>query len=200
MALALVKPIDKLIVEIRGHMYDALSTKANYDKYRQAAGQTLLELRRRVEAGEAGEGVNWWQWFEANVERSRKDCEKLMKLAAADDPELTFAEERERVRIASAKSRARRMLPTSIEVIEDDDGEEEPPPRQLPDSMRVRGFLHRAKESAQMARDDDLAGLKITKAMRAAVEDAAAAWGQLLALIDERASTLPQDGRSEGRE
>jgi hypothetical protein len=100
----------ELAEQIRGHMYDALTHQAKYNNHRLQAGQKLLQLRERIKSGEEGNGIDWWPWCETNIERSRKDSEKLMKLAAADDPELAFDEERERVRIASAKSREKKKL------------------------------------------------------------------------------------------
>jgi hypothetical protein len=52
-----------------------------------AAGAQLLALRARIEAGECGD-VDWWEWFDANVRHSRKDAEKLMRIAEADLSEL----------------------------------------------------------------------------------------------------------------
>jgi hypothetical protein len=63
---------------------DGLAFKAY--RARLCAAQVLLELRGRVEAGEAGE-ITWWAWFESHSNRSRKDAEKLLVIAGADDPE-----------------------------------------------------------------------------------------------------------------
>jgi hypothetical protein len=81
---------------------------ANLDKRatsaRVAAGKMLIELRARIEGGEAGEGVSWWEWCEANIQRSRKDCEKLMRMASSDDPEAAIEDER-----AQARERMQRV-------------------------------------------------------------------------------------------
>jgi hypothetical protein len=42
----------------------------------------LLELRTRVDA----EGGDWWKWQIGKFDRSRKDMEKLMRMASADEP------------------------------------------------------------------------------------------------------------------
>ena len=106
---AVVKSIDDLVVEIAGHVYDANNARARYCKHRLAAGQKLVELRTLVEAN----GDDWWKWWDANQGRflllhSRKDCEKLIKLASDDNPELAFEQERERVRVAVARHRERK--------------------------------------------------------------------------------------------
>jgi hypothetical protein len=57
-------------------------------KYREArieAGQILLDLKRRVDAGELGE-VKWWAWYDHQFTRSREDAEKWMRIAGSDDP------------------------------------------------------------------------------------------------------------------
>ena len=61
-------------------MYEATNHQVSMNRHRLAAGQHLLALRKRIEAGECGD-VGWWQWYAANVDRSRKDAEKLMRMA-----------------------------------------------------------------------------------------------------------------------
>jgi hypothetical protein len=117
-----LKPIADVVVQIRGHLYDALTLEGRANKHRVAAGQKLLSLRQRIEAGEEGD-VAWWDWFEKqDIGRSRKDCEKLMRIASADDPEAALEDERERVRLAVAKSREKKkQLPAYQEVWVDGD-------------------------------------------------------------------------------
>ena len=87
------------------HIYDADNAEARCLKHRLAAGQKLLSLRQRIEAGEEGD-VAWWDWFEKqDIGRGRKDCEKLMRIASADDPEAALVEDREKTRLAVAKHR-----------------------------------------------------------------------------------------------
>ena len=254
--------------------------KAFHD--RVAAGQMLIELRRRIEDGEAGEGVEWWPWYERKFVRSRKDAEKVMRIASAENPEQALADDNAKARERMRKLRSdganvrskqvvlemfspcgqpisyrnvdgtyrdgampdevrahyaatgtiepvplspRKMLglvkqikPTPMPVEPsntgcnydpvDQRGEDESAANQLPASMRVRGFLHRAAESAQMARDDDMMDLAITKDMAAAAADATLGWSEMAFFLHsqlekarnskKQASTLPQDGRSEG--
>jgi hypothetical protein len=61
-------------------------------------GRMLLEMRHRVEAGEAGD-VTWWQWFETRFPPdyvSRKHIERWMGIASKADPEAAAVEYRER--------------------------------------------------------------------------------------------------------
>lgn len=97
-ALKEANSIDKLVAEIRGHLYDAKGAETKFNKHRLAAGQKLLALRKRIEAGEAGE-VTWWEWFEtADIGRSRRDAEKLMRMAGADDPDEAHETEKREAR------------------------------------------------------------------------------------------------------
>jgi hypothetical protein len=48
--------IYQLKTAIQREMYDALCAKARCERHRLKAGLMLVELRRRVEAGEAGQG------------------------------------------------------------------------------------------------------------------------------------------------
>jgi hypothetical protein len=53
------KPIAEVVVEIRRHLHGAACAEARRIKHRLAAGQLLLRLRQRIEAGEEGD-VAWW--------------------------------------------------------------------------------------------------------------------------------------------
>ena len=70
-----LKPIADVVRQIKTHIYDANNAEARCVKHRLQAGQLLLQLRERIESGEAGNGINWWEWCEQHIERSRKDCE-----------------------------------------------------------------------------------------------------------------------------
>lgn len=74
---------------------------ANAEDHRLNAGRMLLELRATIEAG----GENWWLWQKGRFDRGRKDMEKLMRMASADDPEAALEEERADRRESMAKSR-----------------------------------------------------------------------------------------------
>jgi hypothetical protein len=59
------------------------------------------------------------------------------------------------------------------------------PPRGTPPEMKIRGFLYRAKESKNAANLDWIKGVKPTKEMLAAAEEAAVAWGKVYAHLRE---------------
>src|SRR5262249_28893465 len=100
------KSLDELVTEIRGLMYDITSIESRLTKKRVIAGQRLLELRTRIEAGEAGD-VTWWDYYDKHLSsfRYRKDAEKLLKIAAAENPEE--ASEAQRNHEHQAKHRAK---------------------------------------------------------------------------------------------
>jgi hypothetical protein len=83
-------------------------------KARIAAGQMLIALRKRIEAGEAGEGVEWWPWYRSKLGRSRKDAEKIMALAGADDPEAAEVAAREKNAEEQRRSRARKRAAADV--------------------------------------------------------------------------------------
>jgi len=81
------------------------------DTARIEAGKLMLECRKRVEAGEAGDDykTDFWSWFGVYVKgRSRKDAEKVMRLASAPDPMAAAAEERRKARESMAEMRKQR--------------------------------------------------------------------------------------------
>jgi hypothetical protein len=98
--------IETLVIEIRGLMLNVTVAERDLNKKRLSAGQRLLELRARIEAGEAGD-VSWWPWAEEHIQRSRRDMEKVMAIAMAPDPEAAAETERERNRHYKAAQRNR---------------------------------------------------------------------------------------------
>src|SRR5262249_50310562 len=76
---------------------------------RLAAGLRLLELRERVEAGEAGD-ASWWEYYDKHLStyRSREDAEKLLAIASAEDAGAAAEEERRKACESMAEMRKRR--------------------------------------------------------------------------------------------
>jgi len=101
-----LQPIEKLVVEIRAHLCDANNAQARCMKLRIAAGMKLIELRERIEVKKELGEVDWWKWCETNIRRSRKDCERLMRLAGADDPEAALEADNAKARDRMRKLRA----------------------------------------------------------------------------------------------
>jgi hypothetical protein len=114
------------------------------DDLQLRCGRKLLEMRRRVEAGEVGDlaAVDWWGWYADAVPGiSRKQAERWMAIAAADDPQAAAVEYRERAASHQRAYRERRLAPPPSlsrepgerETVEEGDGtasderEESPP-------------------------------------------------------------------------
>jgi hypothetical protein len=109
------KTLDRLIIDYRSHLHDAANADARCLKMRTKAAFVLAEMRQRIEAGEAGD-VSWWSWFDKNVQRSRKDAEKLLAIASASNPEAAAAEERRKAREGMAEMRKRRAANVSAKM------------------------------------------------------------------------------------
>ncbi len=82
-----VPTIDEAVLEINELLNQADATRLD-------AGRKFLALRARVEAGEVGSGAKWWEFYGKHFTRSRKDAEKLMRLAQSDDPEAAIEAEK----------------------------------------------------------------------------------------------------------
>jgi hypothetical protein len=84
-----IEPLDVIAGQISAHLDKA----AKADEHRLSAGMLLIEARRRVDAGEAGD-VRWENWCAANIKRSSRDIRRVMRLAGASDPVQAIAQER----------------------------------------------------------------------------------------------------------
>ena len=214
-----LKPVADVVLQFNVRIWQG-------DECRLQAAKLLLQLRERIEAGEEGD-VAWWDWCEANIDRGRKDCEALLRLAKSPEPEQALIKERERVRLAVEKNRAEkeRLLLTTNDgrVLTDNSGcnydpadprgcyedEDEEDNAAGVKTIRRRAWLYMAHE-AQRSADSFLSesghraiteadATEIDEEILTAVWDAHQAWCRVHRLLQEkRASTLPQDGRSEG--
>jgi hypothetical protein len=101
--------IEGMIDEIHREFAAATADTKRADRARLRAGKLLLKLRKRIEDGEEGEGVNWWKWYGKNIARSKKDAMKVMKLASATDPEAAHEQEKTATKDRMAKGRAAHM-------------------------------------------------------------------------------------------
>src|SRR5262245_24101100 len=97
--------LKQVLTEVHRQFSNATEGNNKADRARIRAGVLLLQLRERIEAGEAGEGVKWWTWYRDNCVRDRKDAEKVMKLAASENPDAAAAAARLANREAVAKHR-----------------------------------------------------------------------------------------------
>jgi hypothetical protein len=96
-----------LVLDIRKHFAHAVDAYGKFNAARMKLGQDLLETRARVEAGEEGSGVTWWQWFEKKFPQSRSTAEKAMQIAVAENPQAADAAVRARNAVANRAYRAR---------------------------------------------------------------------------------------------
>jgi hypothetical protein len=106
--------LDEAVRAIHLKFDEAIKADIKAHKARIATGQLLLDLRRRIESGEAGADVEWWPWYESKFVRSRKDAERLMRIASAEDPEAALIGEREKTRIAVAKHREKKAVELTV--------------------------------------------------------------------------------------
>jgi hypothetical protein len=89
---------------------DAFVEKAQrkVNAQRIEVGFILLELKQRIDAGE--HGGQWWKYFDENFRRSRRDGDRLMAIAAADDPTYAYELEKAAQRQRMHDLRASRAL------------------------------------------------------------------------------------------
>ena len=141
------------------------------------AGQLLLELKRRFDAGEMAPADNWWKWYEKNIKRTRRDGEKVMALARAEDPEAAHEEEKAAARAGMRKSRKNE---TAANVSRRPKLKPPEPAEDEPEAL----FLHRAEEAQRLA--DCPEELAITEELVAVARQAADAWEELADEMEAR--------------
>jgi hypothetical protein len=100
--------LKQVIARIEASFVKIKSYGEKVDQFRISAGKQLVELQARIEAGEAGKSVKWWAWYAENFKnRTRRDAQRVMALARADNPEEAAEEERANNRAAVAAYRKR---------------------------------------------------------------------------------------------
>jgi hypothetical protein len=114
-SIATHRTMRHLVLDIRKHFAHAVEAYGKFNAARIKLGQDLLEARARVEAGEEGSGITWWQWFEKNFPQSRSTAERAMRIAADENPQAADEVVRARNAIANKAYRARQSVSRDVE-------------------------------------------------------------------------------------
>ena len=112
--------LDEAVVDIHKEFQRVVDAHGKLMAARIRCGVKLLALKARIEAGEAG-AIGWWAWYDTKFARDRRDAERVMAIAAAQNPEAVHEEEkvatRERMRVLRARpvsrSRERKHRPSA---------------------------------------------------------------------------------------
>jgi hypothetical protein len=94
---------DQIVKAIDAKMNLSISSDADANNHRLDAARMLLALRNRIEA----EGQNWWKWHKDHFARSKRDAQRLLAIAAADDPPAAATEAAKRNAEHQATHRAK---------------------------------------------------------------------------------------------
>jgi hypothetical protein len=78
--------LDEAVLRIHRKWERIVEAEQKTQSARIECGMRLLELRARIETGEAGK-ITWWQWYEQKFARSRADAEKVMAIASDANPQ-----------------------------------------------------------------------------------------------------------------
>ena len=107
-----VRRIEASFAKIKTYVEKIEQNNKKADEFRISAGKQLVELKARIEGGEAGTGVKWWRWYADHFKnRTRRDASRVMALARSDDPEGAAEEERTKAREGMRRVRAQIMGP-----------------------------------------------------------------------------------------
>lgn len=97
---------------INKHFDTASRGETVRDGARLAAGLALIDARAMV-LKELGKG-QWGKWCDENIERSRFDIFKVMKIAGCEDAEAALLEEREKRALGMRAARAAPPLAPNV--------------------------------------------------------------------------------------
>ena len=94
--VALSVVLDAAVGSINKKFFEISDADRKGSRTRLAVGKELVELRARIESSQAGQDVNWWDWYRGRFVRGRYDAEKCMALARHrkfPEPEQDVVEE-----------------------------------------------------------------------------------------------------------
>ena len=101
--------LDETVLRIHRKWERVIDTQQKAHSARVECGVALLALRARIEAGEAGE-ISWWSWYALKFTRDRRDAERVMAIASAENPQAAHEAEkaatRQRMQAFRAKTGA----------------------------------------------------------------------------------------------
>lgn len=100
----MTNPLPIVAKEINVRLTKAERIISQANDHRLAAALLVAEARGRIEAGEAG-NVTWSKWAAQNIDRSRSEVNKLLKIGQSDDPRAAVNDVRKKAAASMAKSR-----------------------------------------------------------------------------------------------
>jgi hypothetical protein len=99
--------LDEAVLRIHRKWQRVVDAQQKAHSARVECGVALLALRARIETGEAGQ-VTWWAWYETKFTRDRRDAEKVMAIAATENPQAAHEAEQAATRQRMQALRASR--------------------------------------------------------------------------------------------
>jgi len=98
--------LDEAVLRIHRKWDRVIDTQQKAHSARVECGMELLALRARIEAGEAGQ-INWWNYYQQKFTRDRRDAERIMAIASAENPQAAHEAEKAATRQRMQAFRAR---------------------------------------------------------------------------------------------
>jgi hypothetical protein len=171
------------VVAIKPDVLDDLRDKINACIASAIDLRTEMACHLAAAKAECGvRGITFKAWVIDNTRfKSYPEAVRLARAGESENPAQAIADMRAG---GAAREQRRRDRIASRDATDEDEEDGPSIPGQLPDNVRVRGLLQRAKEAFEMAEADDMAGIATTSAMRAAVHKAAYAWTELLSKLE----------------
>jgi hypothetical protein len=186
-----IKTLEEAVKEIDIKFQAAIDADNKGKRARLAAGQMLLDLRKRIEDGEAG-AVDWWNWYDQQkFVRGRKDAEKVMRLAGAKNPEAAAETEKAKAREGMRKNRGANVSSKKktkevqgnsgrpkLTAVKDDKPDDD-------QTIWRRGLLSRAEVAINDAAFEDWSHFTVDHQLVQVVTQAADAWNKLATYLEE---------------
>jgi hypothetical protein len=98
--------LDEAVLRIHRKWERVVDAEHRTRTARIECGIELMALRARIEAGEAGK-IGWWEWYQQKFTRDRRDAERIMAIASAENPQAAHEAEKAATRKRMQRLRAR---------------------------------------------------------------------------------------------
>lgn len=147
-----LRSLDEMVLLVHKKFDHVVSAQQKFFSARVECGMLLLELRKRIEGGEDGANIKWWDWYGSRFARSRRDAERVMELASQEDPPAAYEAVNAKRRESRAPSKPQLRDTTVSQNKPEETKDERPPLRIIPPPTEPEVQQHLIDEAIAVVR------------------------------------------------